>query len=240
MISIVFPTLNEEAFIGDSLKSLKEKMLLSHELIVSDGKSTDKTVEIAKKYADNVIEYTGEKRQNISQGRNAGGMAARGNYVVFMDADSRIPEPDKFFIRALDHFNSNPKLVALTVRLKVYPETETFADRLIFGILTFNLRVMNNVFHIGESTGEFQMIRSDIFRKLRGFREDLITREDADMFHRLSKVGRTMLDPHLTVYHSGRRAHKIGWPKLLKTWILNSVWVVLFNKAKEKEWTVVR
>jgi hypothetical protein len=49
-----------------------------------------------------------------------------------------------------------------------------------------------------------------------------------------------MLDPDLTVYHSGRRAHKIGWPKLLKSWITNTIWVLLFDKAKEEEWTVVR
>jgi len=240
MISIIFPTLNEESCIGDSIRLINSKMTLPHEIIVSDGKSTDKTVSIAKSLGAKVVEYAGEKRQNISMGRNAGAAAASGEFLVFMDADSRIPEPDQFFTAALKRFDQNGKLVALTAHLRVYPESATVADRIIFGILYFNLRFLNNVLHKGESTGEFQMIRRSTFVSLHGFREDLITREDADMFLRLSKVGRTMVDTKLTVFHSGRRAHKIGWPKLLRQWITNSIWVVLFNKAHADEWTVVR
>ncbi len=240
MISIIFHTLNEETYIGESVKQIQNKMTLPHEIIVSDGKSTDNTVGIATSLGAKVVAYTGEKRQNISQGRNAGGAAASGEFLVFMDADSRIPDPDSFFTKALARFGKNPKLVALTAHLRVYPESATLADRIIFGILYRNLRFMNNVLHIGESTGEFQMIRRNAFQELHGFREDLITREDADMFLRLSKIGRTMVDPELTVFHSGRRAHKIGWPKLLRQWITNSIWVTLFNKAHAEEWTVVR
>jgi hypothetical protein len=39
--------------------------------------------------------------------------------------------------------------------------------------------------------------------------------EDADMFRRLSTIGRTMIDPELTVLHTGRRAHQLGWPRLI-------------------------
>ena len=240
MISIVYPTLNEEPFIGISLSAMKSKLTLPHELIVSDGHSTDKTVEVARKYADIVVEYTGEKRQNISQGRNAGAKAAHGEFLVFMDADSHIVDPDAFFTRALSHFEKDPDLVGLAVRLKVWPEAETLADRIIFGVMMFNLRIMNNVLHVGESPGEFQMMRRSVFEKLGGFREDLITREDSDMFLRLSKAGRTYFDPDLTVFHSGRRAHKLGWPHLLRVWATNVVWVALFHRAKSKEWTVVR
>jgi len=122
----------------------------------------------------------------------------------------------------------------------VYPELETFADRVIFGILNFNLRVLNNFFHRGESTGEFQMIRRRAFDAVGGFRPDLVTREDADMFLRLSRMGRTRLDPQLTVFHSARRAHRIGWPRLLSLWAVNTIWVFLFDRAKTREWQVVR
>ncbi len=241
MISIIFPTLNEEPVIGRSIEKIKSKMVVvPYEIIVSDGKSTDKTVEIARQGADKVVEYKGTARQNIAMGRNAGARVAEGEYLVFMDADSQIEDPDVFFTKALARFENNPTLVALTARLKVYPSDETFSDKIIWTLLAFNLRIMNNVFHRGESTGEFQMIRKNIFDSIHGFREDLITREDADMFLRLSKVGRTFWDPELTVFHSGRRAHKIGWPKLLKSWMLNTIWVILFNKAHAEEWTVIR
>ncbi len=240
-ISVIFPTLNEESCIAESVRAMKSKLTaFPSEIIVSDGKSTDRTVELARAAGAVVLEYKEAARQNIAQGRNAGGKAARGEFVVFMDADSRIEDPNSFFMEALKRFDADLNLVALTARLKVYPDSETFADKVVWSVLAFNLRMMNNVFHKGESTGEFQMIRKSAFDRLGGFREDLVTREDADMFLRLSKIGRTMWDGTITVFHSGRRAHKIGWPKLLSEWIMNTVWVMLFNKAKTKEWTVVR
>jgi glycosyltransferase involved in cell wall biosynthesis len=240
MISIVFPTLNEEKIIGESLRALASSMTLPHEIIVSDGGSTDKTAQIARQWADKVVAYRGPVRQTIAAGRNDGAALATGEFLVFMDADSRIEDPDSFFARALQQFEAHPELVALTARVRVYPEDETLTDRIVFDVLSCGLGVLNNVFRRGESVGEFQMMRKDTFDRHGGFRTDLVTREDAEMFYRLSRVGRTMLDPRLLVYHSGRRAHRIGWPRLLWTWTVNTVWFALFNHAFDREWRVIR
>jgi glycosyltransferase involved in cell wall biosynthesis len=213
---------------------------MPHEIIVSDGRSTDKTVEIARQWADRVVIYSGIGRQTIGAGRNDGAAVARRGFLVFMDADSRIDDPDAFFAEALKQFEEHPKVLALTAKVRVYSEDETLVDRVVFDLLSFTVRVLNNLFHRGESVGEFQMMRKETFDKLGGFRTDLVTREDADMFLRLSQVGRTMLDPKLLVYHSGRRAHKIGWPKLLWDWAVNTIWVALFDKAFASEWRVIR
>jgi len=239
-LSIVIPTLNEETVLEGTLKSLRKLTAVPYEIIVSDGHSSDRTVEIAKKFADVVLEHDGKTRQNISQGRNAGAAAAKGDFVVFMDADSRVDNPDYFFPQALKQFQNRPELIAMTVRIKVYPDKATLGDKIIFGTLNLIFRFRNNFLHIGESTGEFQMIRKTAFDSLHGFREDLVTREDADMFYRLSKIGRTKFYGNLTVWHSGRRAHKIGWPKLLWIWTLNSISVALLSKTVSKEWKVIR
>ncbi|MEJ2730108.1 MAG: glycosyltransferase [Deltaproteobacteria bacterium] len=240
MISIVIPTLSEEKVIGKSLQTLKSDMTIPHEIIVSDGGSTDKTVEIAGQWADRVIIYSGTGRQTIGYGRNDGAAVAKGEFLVFMDADSRINNPDAFFAEAMKQFEEHPEVVALTSKVRVYPEDETRMDRIVFSVLSFNIRVLNNLLHRGESVGEFQMMRKETFDKLGGFRSHLVTREDADMFLRLSQVGRTMFDPQLLVYHSGRRAHRIGWPKLLFDWAVNTIWVALFDKAFAREWKVIR
>lgn len=240
MISVIIPTLNEESVIADVLKKLQQGFTIPHEIIVSDGKSKDRTAEIARQYADRVIVHDKPERQNIAQGRNAGAAAAVGDYLAFMDADCYIPEPDKFFAQALAIFARDPRIVAVTPKIRVLPEMETAADRFFFGLLNFSKWLQNNRLHRGESGGEMQIMPRAVFEKLHGFREDLITREDADMFLRLSKVGRTYYDHTLVVYHTGRRAHKIGWTKLLWDWTLNVVWVILFDKAHAKEWKVVR
>ncbi|GAH04139.1 unnamed protein product, partial [marine sediment metagenome] len=53
--TVVIPALNEEEFIGDCLKSIRAQTVPPDEIIVMDNGSTDKTVEIAQKYADRVI-----------------------------------------------------------------------------------------------------------------------------------------------------------------------------------------
>ena len=74
-----------------------------------------------------------------------------------------------------------------------------------------------------------------IFSKL-----DLVTREDGDFFNRLSRVGKTMYDPSLMVYHGARRAHKIGWIRLWSSWLSNWLVVALFDRPQAKDWTPVR
>ena len=117
---------------------------------------------------------------------------------------------------------------------------ETFGDWLVFGAANLGLTITNNLLRRGHSFGEFQMIRRDTFERLGGFRGDLVTIEDADMFRRLSRVGRTMIDPQIKVLHTGRRAHQVGWLSLIAMWVVNSVYVSLFNRACTKEWKPIR
>ena len=64
--------------------------------------------------------------------------------------------------------------------------------------------------------------------------------EDADMFRRLSRIGRTMIDPKLEVQHSGRRGHQVGWVRLIAMWLINSVYFSVRNRALTKEWKPIR
>ena len=89
-VSVIVPTLNEEANIAKTLKLVRaQRSHLDYEVIVSDGGSEDRTAEIAKKYADRVV--VGEKR-GIWFGRNQGAKAAKGEVYVFIDADTIIPK----------------------------------------------------------------------------------------------------------------------------------------------------
>jgi len=241
MISFVIPTLQEESVIGKLLKNLKIITAFDYEIIVSDGGSKDKTVEIAKNFGVKVVENTTGERQTIAIGRNLGAAVANGEFLVFLDADVYIPEPENFFRRALWNFEGNKNLLALSGWVRVFPEMETWAD--YFGYVMVSdwmFYLQNNIFGIGSTCGEFQMIRSDVFKKLNGYKEYLTVAEDKDLFYRISKLGKTKTDPKLLVYHTGRRPHKIGWPKLLWEWTTNSFHAAVFDKSHSKEWKVIR
>lgn len=239
MISFVIPTLNEEKIIENTLKVLSEYSG-EKEIIISDGRSTDKTIEIAKKYTDKIIIHDGKTRQNIAMGRNSGGKIAKGEYIIFLDSDVVIPNINDFIKEALNAFEKNNKIVAQTVGLRVLKEMEMGADRFMFNLTNITNFFLNNVFRYGGASGEFQMIKKEFFDKTGGYNESMIAAEDHEFFIRLSKVGRTFYNRKLMVYHTGRRAHKIGWPKLFWQWEVNYFSYLIFKKTKSKEWEVIR
>ena len=238
MISIIIPTLNEEVFIGEMLARLREK-LTEHEfeIIVSDNGSWDDTVKIAKRYAT-VLEHNDVGRKTIAWQRNQGAKIARGEFFVFLDAGVHIPEPNKFFRLALQRFETDSKLVGLAPKIRISHESETLTDAFFGSLLNFFWWFENNILGIGIAPGKCQIIKASAFQTVRGYREDLVAAEDADIFARLAKRGRTRVDLGLTVYHSGRRVHTLGWTKLLWTWFKNFFAYTFFGRSITKDWYI--
>jgi glycosyltransferase involved in cell wall biosynthesis len=89
--SIIVPAYNEAALIGATLDRLRAVMdELSEwegELIVTDNNSTDNTAEIASAHGATVVF---EAHRQISWSRNAGGRAASGRFLIFVDADTLV------------------------------------------------------------------------------------------------------------------------------------------------------
>jgi glycosyltransferase involved in cell wall biosynthesis len=238
-LSFIVPTRNEEKSIETLLQCLSQYSG-EKEIIVADGNSTDQTVTLAKKYATKIVVQDTVIPQTIGIGRNEGARVATGEYLVFLDADCYIQHPDTFFSIALKRFENDPSTVAITGKLKVSDSLETFTDKTVFNFVNHYHQFLNNVLHIGSASGEFQMIKRVAFENVGGFNKVLVIGEDFDMFRRLAKVGKTRYDPELVIYHTGRRAHTIGWPKLLSLWIINAISIMILKRSIQKEWKVIR
>jgi len=90
--SIIIPAYNEEKYLPETLKSVKEAMSFSKhsgEVIVVDNNSTDKTAQIAESNGASVVF---EAHNQISKARNKGVESAGGRYLIFLDADTIMPE----------------------------------------------------------------------------------------------------------------------------------------------------
>ncbi len=83
MISVVVLTLNEEAVLAACLESVK----WAEEIIIIDQGSSDKTLEIAKKYTDKIFV---EKDESFAVRRNLGTEKSSGDWVLHIDADERV------------------------------------------------------------------------------------------------------------------------------------------------------
>jgi len=90
MISFIIPAYNEEHELSKTLAAIRTAAsgaAQPYEIIVVDDASTDATPEIASRAGAKVIPIN---RRQIAAARNAGGRAAEGEYLFFIDADTRI------------------------------------------------------------------------------------------------------------------------------------------------------
>lgn len=237
-ISIVIPTLREEGYIEGTVRQF-ERLSIPHEVIVSDGGSGDRTVALATPIADKVI-VKHDPRPIPSRQRNDGAREARGEFLCFTDSSVRIPEIEAFFKRGLAKFDADPELVAITGPQNIFPEIETFWDKLFLGIQNQLIRFQNNLLHRGAGTGKFMLMRRTAFEKIHGFDEGLVAGEDLNLYLRLSTVGKTRYCKDQAILYPGRREHGLGWPKLLWIWTTNVIWIWIFGHTWIKEWKPVR
>jgi rSAM/selenodomain-associated transferase 2 len=97
-LSIIVPTLDEEARIGAALSALIPFRQRGAEVIVADGGSRDRTVEIARPLADRLIAAPRGRGAQM----NAGAAAASGDVLLFLHADTTLPpEADSLVLEGL-------------------------------------------------------------------------------------------------------------------------------------------
>ena len=117
VLSIGMIVKNEEKVLERCLKSLQPLMkAIPSELIIADTGSTDSTVEIAKKYTDNVFRF--EWVNDFAAARNSTLEKAKGEWYMFIDADEyfdeNIDEPIKFFNNV--ELRSRYKTIVINIR----------------------------------------------------------------------------------------------------------------------------
>ena len=240
MISVIIPTLNEEKLLPRLLDQLSDQNLKSKyefEIIVSDGGSKDKTLEIAKNYTDKIVVYQEKRRQKISEGKNAGFKISKGEILVFICADCRIENPEMFFDYVSNFKNS--KYLAATFWFDVFPEEKKWSDYIFHTFFNWLIKLLNYVGN-GMGRGECQVIRREVFEKVGGYNEELTAGEDYDLYTRIRKLGKIDVNFKIKIFESPRRYRKYGYIKIILMWFRNSLRVFNILKTQVEEWKEVR
>ncbi len=93
LLSIVIANFNYGRFLEDAIRSVVAQNLGEKvELIICDGGSTDNSIDIIKKYADNIAWWVSEKDKGQSDAFNKGFSHARGKYLTWLNADDIMPK----------------------------------------------------------------------------------------------------------------------------------------------------
>ena len=237
MISVIIPTLNEERLLARLLSQFTPdlKRRFNIEVIVTDGGSTDKTLDIAKRYKAHIVTKRPGVPQTIAGGRNSGAWQARGDILVFIDSDNFLADPEHFFPK-IKEVMSGHDVVAATVKVEVDPAERRWYDQFWSSFFNWLFFLENKIAGAGMGRGNCQIIKSSAFRKLGGYNEKLVSAEDYDMYHRLIKIGKIENIHEIVVYESPRRFRKLGYTKVIFLWSWNSIMFFFTGRAWSKKW----
>jgi len=178
--SIVVPAYDEEDFLGDTLCAIQEAMCgvadLVGELIVVDNASTDRTAEIARSHGA-IVRF--EAHRQIARARNAGAEVARGRWLVFVDADTRISA--RLLSQCLELLREGRCAGGGTLIDTRHPYLALRLAIRFWNLLSKTLRW---------ACGAFVFCRADAFRDVGGFDEVLYASEEIRLSNELRRWGR--------------------------------------------------
>ena len=200
-VSVVIPVHNGEESLGACLGALRATRYPNTEIIVVDDGSTDRSAAIAEGLADRVIRLKG--RNGPAVARNRGAKEARGEIILFTDADV-FAEPDTVE-KVVAAFQEKPGLAAT---FGLYRPTTVYSN--FFSVFK---NLIHHYTHLTSSEEAWTFwsgcgaIRRDIFEQVGGFDERYVDAsvEDIELGYRLWQQGyRTFLNKKLCVTHCKR------------------------------------
>lgn len=87
LVSILIPAFNAEKYIANSIRSAIEQTWKPKEIIVIDDGSTDRTLEIAKRFESESVRVVTQRQQGAAAARNRAFYLSKGDYIQWLDAD---------------------------------------------------------------------------------------------------------------------------------------------------------
>lgn len=228
MLSIIIPTLNEEKRLGRLLQNIKEQTWTDYEVIVSDAASSDRTVAIARENGCRVFVESDKTRRHPSIQRNNGATLAQGDWLLFLDADSVLP--DKSFLE-----NTINEAVSRSLALAGF--YIDFRSKRFF--YKFYRELYNWSAYLAQyfkplALGAGILIKKDLHYKIGGFDEGLYIGEDQFYCEQAAKLGRFRMIKKVRLLFSIRRFERDGrWRVLIR--ILYSVLYVLIRGPIKKK-----
>lgn len=225
MISVIIPAHDEERYLATTLEALSRQTYPFFEVLVVANGCSDNTERVAEGKCDRLL-HLAEK--GLSRARNLGGKKARGDLLVFLDADTLLA-PDGLATIARE-FN---RACAMGT-LKGKPDTPKLGYQIIYFVKNFQHR---SHLHFGSSG--IIICWKDYFKRTGGFDEALHVCEIGDFMRRMRKCGPYKYIAATSVTTSMRRYEQRGILPMIWHWL--RVWFAsLFSDLRHRSYEPVR
>ena len=187
LISVIIPTYNCGAFIKEALDSIFIQTFADYEVIVVDDGSTDDTRKVVDGYGEK-IRYIYQENKGVSAARNTGIRNAKGQFIAFLDADDVwLEQKLELQLEAMAESDSIGAVTCGLFRIRgkdeiervVIPKNYTNRDQLI--------QKLCGDIDIFFGAGSALLVRSECFKRLGLFDENLHISEDWDLCLRIAK-----------------------------------------------------
>jgi len=186
-ISAIITTFNRANFLKKAIRSALNQTFKDFELLILDNNSTDETETVVKGFPDKKIKYIKHRPLNISQARNLGIKEAKGKYIAFLDDDDDwLPNKLKDQIEIFKKEKDPEVMMIYGGFIRTYAnskKTEKYIPQ-SKGKITATL-----LWQKDPVTGSASnpLIKKEIFKKIGGYDEKVLTGEDWEFYLRLSK-----------------------------------------------------
>ena len=229
-ISFIIPCYNEEQFIRDCIRSIKDDTqdMSNIEIIVIDNNCTDSTADIARNEGAIVVT---EDQKGVVFARQRGYLESKYNLIANIDADSRIPLGwTETALRTM----SDESVAAVTGPL-IYDDASL---RLRFVVRIFYYFAYVSCLTIGVFLqGGNCMIRKSALDSLDGYDTSVaFYGEDTMTAKRLQRFGKIKFNMRLNLLSSARRLEKQGVLKTTWLYLVNYLYVTFKNKPHTNEY----
>jgi len=229
MISLIIPVRNEEKYISQCLDSLlNQDIKEQNEIIVVDGCSTDKTLEVIKKYSENHknIKVFINKDITTPHGLNQGIRKAKGDIILRFDAHASYPQN---YIKQNISWLKKLKADNVGGIIKTRVKNSNLKSESIVSVLSDFFGVGNSKFRIGTKTViktetvPFGCFKKETFQNYGLFNEQLTRNQDIELNSRICNGGGSIyLIPEIYSIYYARENFK----DLFKNNFLNGFWNV--------------
>ena len=217
MVSIIILSYNTKDLLRLCLTSLQKHVTdIKTEIIIVDNNSSDDSVKMIKKEFPEVTLVESGINLGFSKGINLGVKHAKGEYLLFLNSDCEFLKSD--FSSMVSYLNDHPEVGVVGGRMensdgslqRSYSNFYGIKDIaiMLFGREKVELRMQKSDTERETDwvSGGYMLLRSEIFRKVKGFDEHIFMyTEDMELCFRVKKLGhKVYYVPYSTVRHEGQ------------------------------------